>query len=540
MNLLFTALYNLFSGSFEGLAEPSESPEMLLQNCRSFSQNGKRCCKIAWSLPETGNVVAKSQEAFPSRETLSQNCTKPSQVGKRCCKIAGSLPKSGNIVAKLQEAFRGRGNSVAKLHEAFRRAENGADFGIRKNSRKFEAKKNMVLSEKEKEFLRAHRSDDVARLSLQAHKYPDLNVRFLIEQIAARQIIEHKLPEWYANEAVFYPSRVSLEQCSSEVTARYKQALISEGDRLCDLTGGLGIDSYYFSKKAGEVIYVETVPAHFEMARQNFAALQCANVRTIHADCRDYLEQTDEQVDVFYIDPSRRNNIKGRVYALSDCEPNLVEMLPRLFERAPKVIAKLSPMLDISHTLQLLSHTTAIHVLSVRNECKELLFEIERDALEEEPKVYCLNFTSNGREMRFAFRLSDERDAATVLAAQPENYLYEPNASILKAGAFKSVARHYGIGKLHPSSHLYTSEQLINDFAGRIFKVEEVIPFSSKQTKRLRESIPQANITVRNFPLSAEQLRARLKIKEGGTTYLFATTARDGEKLLIRAAKVEA
>ena len=147
MNLLFTALYNLFSGSFEGLAEPSESPEMLLQNCRSFSQNGKRCCKIAWSLPETGNVVAKSQEAFPSRETLSQNCTKPSQVGKRCCKIAGSLPKSGNI--------------VAKLHEAFRRAENGADFGIRKNSRKFEAKKNMVLSEKEKEFLRAHRRDQV-------------------------------------------------------------------------------------------------------------------------------------------------------------------------------------------------------------------------------------------------------------------------------------------------------------------------------------------------------------------------------------------
>ena len=521
---------------------------------RSLPRARKRCCKIARAFPETGNVVAKLHELFPKRETLSQNCTKPSQVGKRCRKIAGSLPKSGNVAAKLQEAFRGRGNVAAKLHEAFRergnpvaklhgafrRAENGADFGIRKNSRKFEAKKNMVLSEKEKEFLRAHRSDDVARLSLQAHKYPDLNVRFLIEQIAARQIIEHKLPEWYANEEVFYPSRVSLEQCSSEVTARYKQALISEGDRLCDLTGGLGIDSYYFSKKAGEVIYVETVPAHFEMARQNFAALQCANVRTIHADCRDYLEQTDEQVDVFYIDPSRRNNIKGRVYALSDCEPNLVEMLPRLFERAPKVIAKLSPMLDISHTLQLLPHTTAIHVLSVRNECKELLFEIEREASEEEPNVYCINFTASGKEMRFAFRLSDERDAATVLAAQPENYLYEPNASILKAGAFKSVARHYGIEKLHPSSHLYTSEQLINDFAGRIFKVEEIIPFSSKQTKRLRESIPQANITVRNFPLSAEQLRARLKIKEGGTTYLFATTARDGEKLLIRAAKVEA
>ena len=415
------------------------------------------------------------------------------------------------------------------------------------------------------EFIRLNADADVRRLALSNAGRKDIDLTYALEQIAGRQKAKAKLPRWAAADGIIYPPALAMEQCSSEPTARYKAGvagrLLADAaqarrphwanmpdnpaepcatpDVLVDLTGGFGVDFSYMAPLFGRAVYIERQGRLCDAVRHNMPLLGIAHAEVVCGDCTQIIKVISRAALV-YADPARRSASGGRTYAVADCTPDMLAMKEMLLEKADFIMIKLSPMLDISHTLQLLPHTTAIHVLSVRNECKELLFEIERDALEEEPKVYCLNFTSNGREMRFAFRLSDERDAATVLAEQPENYLYEPNASILKAGAFKSVARHYGIGKLHPSSHLYTSEQLINDFAGRIFKVEEVIPFSSKQTKRLRESIPQANITVRNFPLSAEQLRARLKIKEGGTTYLFATTARDGEKLLIRAAKVEA
>ena len=388
----------------------------------------------------------------------------------------------------------------------------------------------MHWGEKERAYVKEHQSDDVAKLLLGAHRHPDLDIPFLVEQIEARRQIRDKLPSWYANDALWFPAKIAAEQCSSEQTARYKQRLVLADDRLCDLTGGLGIDSYFFSRKVQQVVYVERFPAYCEAARHNFHMLGARNITVVNADATQYLAQLPE-VDVCYIDPARRGSGNRRVYALSDCEPDLPALLPALWQKAPRVLAKLSPMADISQTRTLLPGTVAIHVVAVRNECKELLFDVRREG-EAEPVLHCVHFSTNGEEL-FSFTQADERNAALRLAPAVGTYLYEPNAALLKAGAFKMVAVRLGVEKLHVSSHLYTSGERVKDFPGRTFQVEQVVPFSSKIGKTLHREIPRAHIAVRNFPLSVEELRKRTKIAEGGDLYLFATTLRDGEKVLI-------
>jgi len=256
----------------------------------------------------------------------------------------------------------------------------------------------------------------------------------------------------------------------------------------------------------------------------------------LNADAVEYLEQI-EQVDLFYIDPARRGEGDKRVYALEDCEPDLIRLAPALLQKAPRIIAKISPMADIQHTLQLLPQTTGVHVVSVKNECKELLFILERTTALVDPLITCVNLTSESTES-FSFTLADERDTATGMAAGIGRFLYEPNASLLKAGAFKCVADRMGVAKLQVSSHLYTSDNLVELFPGRKFAVQEVYPFTGKLAKELHKSVPKANITVRNFPLSVQELRKRTKIAEGGDVYIFATTNANGDKLLVRCSKL--
>lgn len=387
-----------------------------------------------------------------------------------------------------------------------------------------------------RQFVKEHAADDLNRLLLSASRYPSIDVAFAVEQIASRRQIRDKLPAWYANDALLFPSKISAEQCSSEQTASYKQRLVKESDRLCDLTGGLGIDSFYFSRQVSHVTYIERFPAYCEAARHNFAALNVANITIVEGDSKELVAGLPE-VDVFYIDPARRGEGNKRVYALTDCEPDLPALLPELFRHAPKVIAKLSPMADIRLTLDLLPGTTGIHVLSVKNECKELLFVVERDAEMVSPAIHCINFNSNGSEESFTFSLMDEQVEELHLACQLKRYFYEPNASLLKAGAFKSTAARFGMEKLHVSSHLYTSDERKDNFPGRSFVVEEVYPFSGKLCKSLAKDIPQANITVRNFPLSVDELRKRTKIADGGEVYLFATTLADNSKILVKCRK---
>lgn len=395
----------------------------------------------------------------------------------------------------------------------------------------------MKLSEETKAFIKAHQQEDVTALLLRAGKYPEVDIPFVAEQIIARKQIKDKLPSWYVNDSLIFPSKISAEQCSSESTAGYKQRLISQGAVLCDLTGGLGIDSYFFSLKAGSVTYIERFKAYCEAVHNNFEVLAANNIRILEGDTMNYIH-TLSNVDVFYIDPARRAEGNKRVFALQDCEPDLLQIKSLLLEKAPKVIAKISPMADVQHTLSLLPETTEVHVLSVKNECKELLFVLERGKGLSEPVVTCINVTADGTEQSFCFTLSEEKEAVSVFAPVLKQYLYEPNASVLKAGAFKSIALKKGLHKLHKSSHLYTSDTELKDFPGRIFKVEEVIKFGGKSCNALSRLIPKANITVRNFPLTVEELRKRTKITDGGEVYLFATTIGKEDKVLINCRKI--
>lgn len=396
----------------------------------------------------------------------------------------------------------------------------------------------MELTTAQIQFIDQHQHDDPARLILAASRFPDLDIPFLADQIAARRQIRDKLPSWYANPQLIFPARVAAEQCSSEQTAAYKQQLTEPHWTLCDLTGGLGIDSYFFSRQIKHLTYIERFDTYCQAARHNFACLGATNITVLNADATQLSDRLPE-VDAFYIDPARRGESNKRVFALQECEPDLPTLLPVLLNRAPRVIAKLSPMADIRHTLDRLPGTTAVHVLSVRNECKELLFVIDRDgAVRTDPQVECVNFATDGLPSSFGFTLREEQEAPLLLATGGvEAWLYEPNASVLKAGAFKQVAVRTGTRKLHVSSHLYTTSERVDDFPGRIFQVEEVLPFGGKHTKNLFKTIPQANITTRNFPLSVEELRKRTGIADGGAVYLFATTLVDGTKVLVKCRK---
>ena len=387
-------------------------------------------------------------------------------------------------------------------------------------------------------FIQAHLSDDPDRLLLSASRYPEIDMPFVVAQITARRQIKEKLPTWYQQEQLLFPAKIAAEQCSSEQTALYKQQLVTEGDTLCDLTGGLGIDSYYFSRRVKQVYYIERFPSYCEVARANMATLGARNVAVLEGDSTQWLDQLPA-IDVFYVDPARRGEGNKRMFALSDCEPDLTQLLPRLLAKAPRVIAKLSPMADLRQTLALLPTTQAIHILSVKNECKELLFVIGREPRESAVPIHCVHLTKQtASDECFVCSLEAEQQAAPHLATTLRRYLYEPNASVLKAGAFKQVACQFPVEKLQVSSHLYTSDHYLDRFPGRRFEVDEVIPFHSKSCKQLAGQSLQANVTTRNFPLTVEALRKKCRIREGGDIYLFATTGPKEEKLLIRTHKV--
>ncbi len=395
----------------------------------------------------------------------------------------------------------------------------------------------MKLTAEVKTFIQHHIQEDPRDLLLRASRYPALNMRFVAEQIAARRQIRDKLPGWYLNPDLLFPSKLSAEQSSSEQTACYKQRLIEPGSAGCDLTGGLGIDSWFLSQKARQMIYIERYPEYCEAAIHNFEVLGVTNIRVVHSDAVEWVASLPAgEADFFFIDPARRGEGNKRTYALTDCEPDLTQLVPLLFEKGDTVIAKLSPMADLHQTWQLLPAITAIHVLSVRNECKELLLVLKKEGDGTEPLITCWNVRSDGTEEEFCFTFREEEALTLSFAGPVQSYLYEPNASLLKAGAFKSLTR-LGVQKLHPSSHLYTASAKDEDFPGRCFRVEEVLPFKGKGIKKIAQTIPQANITVRNFPLSVEELRKRTRIKEGGDVYLFATTLADGEKVFIRCRK---
>lgn len=375
-------------------------------------------------------------------------------------------------------------------------------------------------------FIRQHLNDDADRLLLSAGRYPGVDVRLAVEQIAALRQLKDKLPEWYSKAGELQMGgRIPAEQCSSERTARYKKGLV-EGDSLCDLTGGMGVDFYYMAQGLSRAVYTERQPHLCEAASHNFRALGLSNYEIREGDGRE-LPLPD--VDTIYLDPARRSSTGDRVYDLADCEPDVVAWQEELLKHCRKLIVKISPMADIRRTLQQLHHVTDVHVVAVRNECKELLIEMtgERSGLQPDavdPMIHCVDFRTSD-EVHLDFRYSEEQQAESMLAVSDDvaGWLYEPDVTVLKAGAFKLMSERFGLRKLDVNSHLYVGDRLVTEFPGRSFQIEEVMPFSSKTLKMLKQKVPQANVATRNFPMTADQLRNRAKIKDGGSAYLFAT-----------------
>lgn len=385
------------------------------------------------------------------------------------------------------------------------------------------------------DFIKDHEDDDIPTLSLRAGSFPHIDIQQAIRQIAGRKIAKTKLPLWYNNDNILYPLHISLEQCSSEQAARYKASLVS-GDSMIDLTGGLGVDFSFFATKFKEAVYIELQEELAMISVHNFNALGLENVIVKNINSIEYLHSIPSSVDFLYIDPARRNNIGKKTVLIEDCTPNILDIEELLEEKSRHIMIKLSPMLDISLAVKSLKNVSDVHIVSINNECKELLF-IKNNNKDRETLYHCVNISGDVTD-KFSFYRSDEDSLVTNYTSDLGKYLYEPNTSILKAGAYKSIGEKYSVNKFHPSSHLYTSDQLFPDFHGRKFIIESICSLSKKDIKTSLRDIKQANITTRNFPISVQEIRKKTGIKEGGDLYIFATTLADNRYVLILCRKV--
>ncbi|GAB3754094.1 THUMP-like domain-containing protein [Spirosoma pomorum] len=391
-----------------------------------------------------------------------------------------------------------------------------------------------VPSASDQQFIQQHLTADTSKLLLRSHP-AELPVRELTAQIAARQKAKDKLPTWYANQALVFPPALSVEQASSEQAARYKASLVG-GHQLLDLTGGMGVDSWAFAERVKQVRYIEHRADLTELAAYNLPRLGATNVTVQTSDGLTVAQELAEPVDWIYLDPHRRNEQGGKVVRLADCEPDLSQpaVLANLLTKTNRVLLKVSPLIDIDDTVRQLSGVDAVHIVAVQGEVKEVLFVLTAESA---PglTITAVNLFPE-RTIRFAYQHSDERTAAVQLG-DPQMYLYEPNAAVLKAGAFRLVATRFGLRKLAPSSHLYTSDELVPAFPGRTFALQQI---SKPDRKSLQPIVPglKANLTVRNFPQSVADLRKKLGLKEGGDTYIFATTLQNGDKRLLITHKI--
>ena len=366
---------------------------------------------------------------------------------------------------------------------------------------------------------------DISKLIFKGSPFKGISIQELAEQIISKKKAKQKLPTWFEAENIYYPNKLNLEQTSSEITARYKADLIS-GESIIDITGGFGIDDFYFSKKFLNLIHCELNSELSEITRHNFSQLGVKNVKFVSGDGFSYLQNNSKIYSWIYADPSRRNESKGKVFMLSDCLPDIPSNLDMLFERTDHVLLKLSPILDITSALNELKFTKEIHVVAVDNEVKELLFILQKD-FNDIVKVKTVNISKKKTDsFNFIWNQSE-----IPRFSEPKKYLYEPNAAILKSGAFTQIATQLNLYKLHQHSHLYTSEKLI-EFPGRTFTIEEVHSFDRKKLKKLIPS-KKANISVRNFPESVEQIRKKTGIKDGGAIYLFFTTSLTDAKIVL-------
>lgn len=383
-------------------------------------------------------------------------------------------------------------------------------------------------------FVKEHREEDVRTLALQARRDGDIDLPWALDQIQGWQTARRKLPSWAAIEGIIYPPHLSMEQCSSEATARYKCQIVDSlpagsHETLIDLTGGFGVDFSYLATRAKRAVYVERQEHLCEVARHNFGLLGLEHTDVINAQAEDTLRDlhTDRATTIIYLDPARRDSNSARTYAIADCVPNVLELQDVLLERANHILIKLSPMLDWHKAVSDLGgHVAEVHIVSAGNECKELLMLLSTGH-NGDPTIHCIN---DDQSLTF----SPSRDAQPLLIADDDHAacLYEPNASVMKAGCFEVLTGRYPVKALAADSHLFVSDDVIRDFPGRGFAIDAVTTMNKKELARALAGVTRANVATRNFPMTAQQLRQRLGLKDGGECYIFGTTTVAGQRLL--------
>ena len=373
-----------------------------------------------------------------------------------------------------------------------------------------------ILHPNVQQFITDNLKSDITKLILKGSPFDAVSMQELANQIVAKQKSEQKLSSWFNTENIYYPQKISIEQTSSEITAKYKANLV-KGTSIIDITGGFGVDCFYFSKHFKEVTHCEINSDLSSIVKHNYQQLKVKNITTFSGDGLDYIKNSKKNFDCIYVDPSRRNDLKGKVFLLDDCLPNVPENIDFLFSKTNQILIKNSPILDITSTINELKFVKEIHIIALNNEVKELLFLLEKD-YDQTIKIKTVNIGKNDIQS-FNFNYKEE---ITSAYSEPLTYLYEPNAAILKSGGFHQVSHQLNLFKLHQHSHLYTSKEIIN-FPGRVFKIEHVLNYDKKKIKKL---IPEnkVNITTRNFPKTVAQIRKETNLKDGGNSYLFLTT----------------
>ena len=385
------------------------------------------------------------------------------------------------------------------------------------------------MNDKTRDFIEQNLNADIRQLALKGCRDKDVDLDAAIRQIAGRQTARRKLPSWAALDGILYPPHLNMEQCSSEQTARYKARICSShssSKTLVDLTGGCGVDFAFMSEAFDEATYVERNSELFAISSANMKIL-APKAKCLNEDGLEVLHRLDH-VSMIFMDPARRDNHGARTYGISDCTPNVLEIKDELLQKADVVMLKLSPMLDWHKAISDLGeqYIKEVHIVSVQNECKELLIVMQQQPAEP-PTVYCVNDDSVFSYHPSSISSNHISHHSSLI------YLYEPNASIMKAGCFAEIEQAFEVSQLAPNSHLFASDQAIADFPGRKFRVTAVTSMNKQELKQALKDIRQANIAVRNFPMSVADLRKRLKLSEGGNDYIFATTLTEGKKVLI-------
>ena len=418
------------------------------------------------------------------------------------------------------------------------------------------------MNENTKQFTLAHADDDVRQLALKGCRDAKVDFPVALQQISGRQAARGKIPSWAAIDDIRYPVHLSMEQCSSEATARYKAQLITHNclsnssnpnsscghyRKLVDLTGGFGVDFAFMVESFDEGIYVEHEESLCAIVHHNLQVLtHRPNVSVVHAEAEEFLHRMEEHVTLIFVDPARRDKHGARTYSLSDCTPDVLPLMDELLRKSDYVLLKLSPMLDWRKAMADVGseHVEQVHIVAVDEECKELLLLLSPKG-SQQPLLVCSN---NNQQEIFALKAGKVPDTAnkacltgkTSLTSETSTslgnvpfFLYEPNAALMKGGFFKELAQRYAVRPLAPNSHLFTSDKLVDNFPGRVFRVIAVSTMNKQELKEKVLPLQQANISVRNFPMSVDALRKKLKISEGGSNYLFATTLADGRHIIL-------